>query len=191
MGKATNLRVKKRAAQAGQRGALGEAQVPAVNPFAAAHGAYVEGTVVDLSGELGGKRMSIVKVLINRGGTAVDRWIANDKAGLFEEPQRRAIEHCRQLWARAEDLRSINLGRDRVDYSAMEGWSQHEALETLAGYKRRIPRPFWETFENVVRFDQEAGVAGSSLASNSRSAIDAAKTTVAFCAGLIAMWERL
>lgn len=180
MGKATNKRARVIAAVE-----------PAVNPFAAAHGHYEQGTVVDLSGELGGKRMSIVKVLINRGGTAVDRWIANDKAGLFDEPQRKAIEHCRRLWARAEDLRSVDLGRDRIDCSKMEGWSQHEALEALAGYKRTIPRKFWEVFENVVRFDQEAGVAGSSLSSNSRSAIDAAKTTVAFCAGLIAMWERL
>lgn len=179
MGKATNKRVRVIAAVE-----------PAVNPFAAAHGHYEQGTVVDLSGELGGKK-GIVKVLINRGGTAVDRWIANDKVGLFEEPQRKAIDHCRRLWARAEDLRSIDLARDRIDCSKMEGWSQHEALEALAGYKRVIPRKFWEVFENVVRFDQEAGTAGSSLSSNSRSAIDAAKTAVAFCAGLIAMWERL
>lgn len=148
------------------------------------------GTVVDLDGSLGGKRMSMVKVLINRGGTAVDRWIANDKAGLFEEPQQQAIRYCQNLWARAAGGASaVDPSADRVD--SVLGWSQHEALAELSLLRKRIPRTYWDVFENVCRWDEEAGVAGSKLASNSRSAIDAAKTTVAFSASLIAMWRRL
>jgi hypothetical protein len=41
---------------------------PPVNPFAAQHGDYEKATVVDLDGSLGGKRMSMVKVTLNRGG---------------------------------------------------------------------------------------------------------------------------
>lgn len=181
--KATKLRKKARAAR--------KSPEPMVNPFAAAHGQYESGTVVDLSGELGGKRMSMVKVLVNRGGSAVDRWMANDPLELFGPPQRNAISLCRQLWHRAEGLSSLDLAADRIDFSRADGWSQQEALDALSGFKKRIPPAYWAVFENVVRFDEEAGVAGSRLATNSRSAIDAAKTTVAFCAGLIAMWERL
>lgn len=162
---------------------------PLVNEFAARHGHYQEATVVDLSGELGGKRMAMAKVMINRGGTAVERWIAQDRAGLFDEPQQCAIRWSQNLWLRAEGgLRAIDPTADRID--APLGWSQQEALTQLAELKDRIPRKYWEVFENVCRFDEEAGTAGSKIASNSRSAVDAAKTTVAFTASLIAMWHR-
>jgi len=159
---------------------------PLVNQFVAQHGIYAEGTVVDLDGSLGGKRMSMFKVMLNRGGTAVDRWIANDRAGLFEEPQQMAIRYCRNLWHKADGgLSAIDPAADKVD--APLGWAQSEALAELDSIKRGIPRAYWDVFENVCRFDEEAGVAGSKLASNARSAIDAAKTTVAFAASLIAM----
>lgn len=149
------------------------------------------GKVVDLSGELGGKRMSIVNVLVNRGGTAVERWIANDKTGLFEEGQQRAIRYTQGLWLRADgQLRAVDTTREAVD-DQIDGMSQQEALDELGRLKSRVPRPFWECYENVCRFDEEAGTAGSRLASNSRSAIDAARTTVAFTASLIAQWRRL
>jgi hypothetical protein len=148
------------------------------------------GKVVDLIGELGPK-MSVINVLINRGGTAVERWIANDKAGLFEEPQQRAIRYTQGLWIRADgQLRAVDLTREVVDQQ-IDGLSQQEALDELAWLKGQLPRLYWEVYENVCRFDEEAGSAGSRLASNSRSAIDAAKTSVAFTASLIAMWRRL
>lgn len=148
------------------------------------------GKIVDLSGELG-KRMTTYDVLVNRGGTAVERWFANDRAGLFEEPQQRAIRYTQSLWLRAESqLRAVDHTRDVVDQQ-VEGMSQQEALDELQRLKDRTPRRYWDVYENVCRFDEEAGTAGSKLASNSRSAVDAAKTTVAFTASLIAMWRRL
>jgi hypothetical protein len=163
---------------------------PLVNPFTAQHGDYAEGVVVDLDGALGGKRMSIVKVLLNRGGTAVDRWIANDTRDMFAESEQRAIRYTQNLWVRVEGgLRAVDPSADVVD--APLGWSQQEALVELKRLEGRVPRAYWDVYENVCRWDEEAGVAGSKLASNSRSAIDAAKTTVAFTASLIAMWRRL
>lgn len=155
-----------------------------------ARGHHELGTIVDLDGSIGGKRMSMVKVLINRGGTAIDRWIAHDKAGLFGEPQQNAIRYCQNLWVRAAgQIAAIDPGADRID--APLGWSQQEAFAELAWLERRMPSVYWSVFENVCRWDEEAGVAGSRLASNSRSAIDAAKTAVAFSASLVAMWRRL
>ena len=161
-----------------------------VNEWAAAHGKYEDGTVVDLDGALGGKRMSMVKVLLNRGGTAVDRWIANDHASIFGESEQRAIRYCQNLWVRADGgVRAIDPTADIV--AAPLGWSQQEAFTELCKIEKRLPRPYWIVYQNVCRFDEEAGVAGSRLATNSRSAIDAAKTTVAYTASLIAMWRRL
>jgi hypothetical protein len=74
------------------------AQEPLINAFAAQHGTYREATVVDLSGELGGGRQKMIKVLRNLYPNVADRWLAEGGAG-FEEPQRHAIEHCRALWA--------------------------------------------------------------------------------------------
>lgn len=147
-------------------------------------------TMVDLSGELGTKNAQYT-VLINRGGTAVERWVANDKSGLFEEGQQRAIRYTQSLWQRADgQLKAVDTTRDVVD-DYIDGMSQQEALDELGKLKARVPRPYWDCYENVCRFDEEAGKAGSRLASNSRSAVDAAKTTVAFTASLIAQWRRL
>lgn len=149
------------------------------------------GKVVDLSGELGGKRNSIVTVLVNRGGTALERWVANDRSNLFGEGQQRAIRYTQSLWARADGtLRAVDHSRDVIDCMT-EGMSQQEALDELRVLKGQVPRPYWDCYERVCRFDEEAGTAGSRLATNSRSAIDAAKTTVAFTASLIAQWRRL
>lgn len=146
--------------------------------------------MVDLAGEIGAKGENIV-VLINRGGTAVERWVANDRADLFGEGQQRAIRYTQSLWARADGmLRAVDHSRDVVD-CMIEGMSQQEALDELRVLKGQVPRPYWDCYERVCRFDEEAGTAGSRLATNSRSAIDAAKTTVAFTASLIAQWRRL
>ncbi|MFV0922750.1 hypothetical protein ACR720_04585 [Sphingomonas parapaucimobilis] len=146
--------------------------------------------IVDLSGELG-ERQKTYTVLVNRGGTAIDRWINGDKAGLFGEPQQLAIRHTQRLWVRADGhLRALDPARDVVD-EHVDGMSQQEALDELQRYKDRMPRPYWDVYENVCRFDEEAGVAGARIATNARSAVDAAKTTVAFAASLIAMWRGL
>jgi len=158
-------------------------------------GGMVRGTMVDLSGELGGRRMSMIPVLLNRGGTAIERWLSNDEKRkpqerLFGESERRAIRYCQNLWTRAEGhLAAIDHSADRVDQPL--GWAQQEAICELSRLAERVPRPFWQCYENVVRFDEEAGAAGSRLANNSRSAVDAARTTVAFTASLIGMWRRL
>lgn len=154
-----------------------------------------ETMIVDLDGSLGGRRMSMVKVLVNRGGTAVERWMANDRQRptaqrIFGESEERAIRYCQNLWARSEgNIQAIDPGADRVDQPL--GWAQQEAWVELKRIQARVPDAYWRCYENVVRFDEEAGAAGSRLATNSRSAIDAAKTTVAFTASLIAMWRRL
>jgi hypothetical protein len=164
---------------------------PLVNRFAAQHASYAEGTVVDLGNELGGGRQKTYRVIRNLYPTLVDRWLAEGGPG-FEEPQRRAIDHCRALWHRIGGSGTLvaNLNWIGGGYGGRErGFEQAQALAQLAQYEGRIPRPYWVVFENVVRNDMAAGSAGSHLANNSAQAQAHAKNSVGFVASLIAQWR--
>jgi hypothetical protein len=126
---------------------------------------------------------------INRGGTPIARW-ARD--GQLSETQAAAIHRCLFLWERAG--RHTGLVQDLLKVIGQQpssGWAQQEALDELMALKAIVPRKYWEVFENVVRFDEPAGLAGSALANNSRSAIDAAKLCVLFVADMLAQRWRL
>ena len=145
---------------------------PLVNRFAEANGDYVgEGS----------------RTKRNRGGTPIARWKADR---LLSDTQCLAIDYCIRLWERAV-RQSLTMDPMKViGLPPSSGWSQQEALDELAHFKAQLPRAYWEVFENVCRFDEPAGTAGSKLANNNRSAIDAARICVGFVAELIAMWKR-
>lgn len=136
-----------------------------------------------------GEKVQTTVTLINRGGTPVDRW---KRDGQLSETQVRAIEYVQGLWERAGTVRGLVADHLRVPGgSGKSGLSQQEALDDLATFKERVPAKYWSVFENVCRFDEAAGTAGSNLATNSRSAIDAARVCVCFVADLVAMWRGL
>jgi len=127
------------------------------------------------------------RTLRNRGGTPIARWRGDKR---LSEPQNLAIDYCIRLWERA-GRQSLTMDPMKViGLPPSSGWSQQEALDELAHFKKSIPTAYWSVYENVCRFDEPAGVAGSKLATNSRSAVDAAFTCVCFVADLIAMWKR-
>jgi hypothetical protein len=149
-------------------------RVLAVNDHAKQHGLY----------EADGNRGTI-----NRGGTPIARWA---REGQLSETQAAAIHRCLFLWERAG--RHTGLVQDLLKVIGQQpssGWAQQEALDELMALKSVVPRNAWEVFENVVRFDQPAGTAGSSLANNRRSAIDAARIAVCFVADMLAIRWRL
>jgi hypothetical protein len=168
------------------------AQEPMINAFAAQHGAYREATVVDLSGELGGGRQKMIKVLRNLYPNVADRWLAEGGEG-FDEPQRHAIEHCRALWAsiggQGKLVASWGSTGSGGKHCRAQMWTHAEALTQIALYQKRIPPAYWRAFENVVRFDMAAGKAGSHLANTSSQQQAHAKAATGFVASLIAMWK--
>lgn len=130
--------------------------------------------------------------IVNRGGTPIMRWIA---AGKLTETQELAIQTCYRLWtltgleqrttaAYGENIASVGHETERRATLLIE------AREDLHRIQNYIPAGYWQVFENVCRFDEPAGVAGSRLGS-SRGAEDRAHTIVCFVADLIAMHERL
>jgi hypothetical protein len=151
---------------------------PLVNTFAASHGDYVA------PGKLGDARHA----RLNRGGTPIARWRTD---GRLNDPEWAAIQYCIRLWDRAGRNKITQDYLQAVGQPPASGLAQQEALDELAKFKGRIPFKHWQVFENVCRFDMPAGEAGSTIATNRRSSIDAAHVCVCFVANLIAMWKRL
>lgn len=172
----------------GKRRVVTKPKEPLVNTFAARHGDYRESTVVDLDGQLGGGRQKIYPVLLNRGGSAIERWIAEQDSKLFGRPQIEAVRHCQRLWARIDYQRSIMARNGSGEGS---GQAEQDAHNELNDYAGRLHRAWWDCFENVVRHEMPAGIAGEQMANNSRTQVEAAKLATAFVASMIAMWRGL
>jgi hypothetical protein len=147
-----------------QRDLEAQKKQPLVTPEATRHGSYVDGYT-----EVDGKRAS---VKINRGGSTIERWMNDPKT--FDDGERAAIRYCQKLWAW---LDYHGRGIVFVD-NGMDGMAEHEALAELATFKRKVPDRYWDTYENVCRFEQPAQHRDT-------------RTVVAFVAGLIAMWRNL
>jgi len=129
--------------------------------------------------------------LVNRGGTPVRRWIA---AKLLSETQQAAIAHCLSLWGivSVSGSLSCNLGKDGVRGGGGLGHAREaEAREDLKRIRGYFPPAYYQCFENVCRFDEPAGVAGSKLSVKKDSHEAAARLIVQFVADTIAMKERL
>src|SRR5512139_1949939 len=164
---------------------------PIVNEFAAQHGDYGTAVVVDLDGSLGGKKQSIFRVLRNMYPSVVDRWFAEAKLNgnvAFQEPQKRALEHVRGLWGLIGERRLV------ANYTGVGGGSGDGEAASLARlqldkYQKCLPQPYWQAFENVVRFDMPTGRAGSHLADSAAQQQAHAKAATGFCLSMIAQWR--
>jgi hypothetical protein len=137
-----------------------------VTPEAAANGNYEEGWT-----EVDGQR---AKVVINRGGSTIQRWLNTAPDDVLGDSERAAIRYCMMLWARLDyhspALVIVDNGRD--------GHSEHEALAELSALKIRLPVRYWNLFENICRFEQNASTRHDRI-------------TVGFVAGMIALWRGL
>lgn len=134
-----------------------------------------------------GGRVVTLKTLVNRGGTPVARW---KSAGLLSASQIAAIDHCEVLWAQLGG-KSLVMNFDRIGGGQGNGWAEQEALDDLKRIRGYVPPKYWSTFENVVRFDEAAGAAGSSLTAVRSDQVTAARIVVQFVADIISMKERL
>jgi hypothetical protein len=163
-----------------------------VSPFTAQHGDYRKELLVDLSGELGGRRQSILRVVRNAAVTTVERWLRQGGPG-FDEPQRRAIDHMLALWRITGSGPRVTTNYSAVASGASGGPGDREnylsALHAIEAYQREFPPYVWEAFERVVRFDEPAGAAGSRMAGNNAQQQAHAKACVGFVASKIAEWR--
>lgn len=173
--------VEKLADQARARAANEAANEPLVPVHAQQHDTY------EHDAKYGAER----KRMVNRGGTPIRRWIA---AGLLTESQQAAIAHCLNLWGIISGSGSLscNLGKDGVRSASGLGHPREvEAREDLKRIRGYFPLRYWDCFENVARWDEPAGVAGSKLSVKKDSHETAARLTVQFVADTIYLRERL
>lgn len=130
--------------------------------------------------------------IVNRGGTPVARWL---REGKLSPTQSLAIDTCNRLWALVgtEGRTTASYG-ERLAVSANEerrAITLIEAREDLYRIQDYVPKPYWHVFENVCRFGEPAGIAGSKLGFGGRAAIERAHTIVCMVADTIAMREGL
>jgi hypothetical protein len=142
------------------------AKQPLVTPEAAANGNYEEGWT-----ELDGQR---ARVMINRGGSTIQRWMNMPPDDVLGDAERAAIRYCQMLWARldyrGQPVVIVDNGRD--------GHCEAEALAELSALKIRLPVRYWNLFENICRFELNAGTRHD-------------RVSVGFVAGMIALWRGL
>lgn len=150
-----------------------------INRFMARHGDYYRDN-----------RAGKSALIINRGGTAIDRWA---RMKLLTESQLAAIAHCQSLWNVIDRGPRLVANLDRTIFGCHGTGHPREieARSDLHRIKSGFPLPYWDVFENVCRHDEPAGTAGSRLANTSRSASEAARLTVGMVAEIIYMRERL
>jgi len=131
-----------------------------------------------------------LKRVENKAVTPVSKWIA---AGLVTDAEQAAIEHCLNLWQRVEGQPSLVANFDRTIFGCPgDGHPREvEARDDLHRLKNHVGDKYWSVFENVVRFDEPAGVAGSRLEQASRNRETAARHCVLFVANIVASQERL
>ncbi|MBP2512187.1 hypothetical protein [Sphingomonas sp. PvP018] len=126
--------------------------------------------------------------LINRGGTPVARWKA---AKLLSDSQVAAIDYCETLWSQLGG-KALVMDLARIPGAGHgDGWTEQQALDDLKRIKAYFPVKYWSVFENVCRFDEPAGFAGSGLTQVRAEQAAVARTTVQFVADIVAMKERL
>jgi hypothetical protein len=158
------------------------------NVFTTQHGDYQDRFVMHA------ETATRAKALVNRGGDPVSRWEA---AGKLEPHQMLAITLLRGLWDQVGIKQRVtaNYG-ERIGGGDAEHaiTRQIEARDRLHRIRDYFPAPlgsYFDVFENVVRHDWPAGVAGAGLGRSEKTAQARALTIVQFVADFIAMKELL
>lgn len=123
----------------------------------------------------------------NRESTILERWIREGGPG-FEHGAARAIADCQTFWARMGEQRVIAHYGERIAATTSgNGYTQQEASDEIAFRRKMVPAKYFDVFENVVRHNEPAGVAGSRFANATPQQIHSAKVIVGFVASIMAM----
>lgn len=165
---------------------------PLVTPDVEKHGLYQWADIPGID-ERGNEFKSTTKRNLKASPLAM--WKAQN---MLTATQEAAIAYCIRLWEflppmpattaqYGERIPSSDSGHESE--AAVNAWL--DAIDDLRRVEGYIPRSYWQVFENCIRFDEPAGVAGSSLGYTGRSGKAKAHVIVCFVADIIAMKEGL
>jgi hypothetical protein len=132
-----------------------------------------------------------VKAIRRRHQSIVDKWLAEGGPG-FDEPQARAINHCRELWHAAGDCGKLVANLDWIGGGGggpEREAAQAEALTQLAIYKSEF-LSYWTVFEDLIRWNIAASLAGEHLARDDGRRIQKCREVVGMIASVIATARR-
>jgi hypothetical protein len=158
-----------------------------VPPERRRHGIYEIGKITVTEGDFGPNEKGERSVVINRGSTTVDRWHAT---GALHERQMDAVKLYRWAWHMTFSETRVTMNWSAFASMPMRGGGltlEHfiataiEARETLAEMDRdifgRLPHARFDSWQNVVIFDEPAGLAGSRLGFSGRDSAQTAALT--------------
>jgi hypothetical protein len=156
------------------RDAANDAAPPVPSDFTQQHGDYTRH----------------LRTYVNHGGTPLARW---RKAGMLSDSQNVAIDHCIKQWSLIGGSSGLVANLDRTVFGSPGDGNHREvdARESLHRMKGHVGPMMWSVYENVVRFDEPAGQAGSRLACSVANRETMARACVQFVADVIAFKERL
>lgn len=124
-----------------------------------------------------------------RDSSIVARWCEDGGEG-YDTGAQRVIADCVVLWTRLGTPQLVARYGERLAHSThSNGATQEEALDTLHRYKSLLGphmRHYWSVFENCIRHNEPAGVAGSAFAKTPAERIQSAKIIVGMVATFIA-----
>lgn len=115
-----------------------------------------------------------------RDSTILEKWMSEPNAGiLFPVQAQRFIGDCIILWFRCGSPRTTSNYGERIASGRYDaGFDKLAALRELERF-RSLLGPYqchmWRCFENVVRHNEPAGIAGSQYANNPAQRIQSAK----------------
>jgi hypothetical protein len=115
-----------------------------------------------------------------RDSTILERWLSEPNAGvLFPVQAQRFIGDCLLLWFRCGSPRTTSNYGERIASGRYDaGFDQLAAIKELERFRSHLgpyQRHMWPCFENVVRHNEPAGIAGSQYANNPAQRIQSAK----------------
>lgn len=115
----------------------------------------------------------------------LEKWIEEGGIG-FDQGAVQVIRNCQFYWSRLGGPRVTAQYGERMPRGVSDGIGQTEALDELHHMAKGVPAPLWEIFENVCRWGEPAGYAGSVWAKNTAQQVQSAKVTVGAVASFIA-----
>lgn len=170
---------------------------PVVNEFTAQHGDYGSDTLALTAGDLDATRPEQRRVTRNRGGTTVERWITNgsltpaqvEAIGLYARAYRVRFGGQRVVanWSVTNFIRGGDIEEWVDGHLDAKRWLDEIDREVLS----RLPSVHRDVWQNVVLWDEAAGVAGARLGYRSKTAEASAKVVVLLIADMIAVALKL
>ena len=130
----------------------------------------------------------------NRCASPLVYWRAHKQLTTTQEA---GIAYCIRLWDILTSEPRVTAGYgERIgghdgDETGRQLIARADAKDDLRRVQGYIPAPYWQVFENAIRFDEPAGVIGSRLGWGSNSAKTKALTIVQMVADTVCMQERL